>query len=286
MSFLKIVNQKTPMKTYQPGQRVFTTNGQEGKFISEVNGKFAVYPVELWGDEEHLGEMTIWDRICEEPPTEKLHQEVTDLEKKMQDLRDQICALQKSRREEEALIEARMERFKTHETLQILEDFLDGKVTHYVVFPEYASDSVSIVEIKNTKGEYSERLKLVSLSGAYEGWEKKLTFRLHSYADGGGGSKPMIPCRSYEEALEKVAAYYEAQWEKARAYPIREDLGCRYMSYEKMVIPHAEALGLPIPEDIRKAVAEYEMASIDCSLREAGKKVAELLAKKEKLVQP
>lgn len=241
---------------YTAGQKVYTSHGQEGEFVAIVEGKFAVRPIELWGDEEHAGEIVLWDHVCDVPPTEKLHAEISALEEKSQKLREEISEIQKERRQEEDAIKARKEALKRHKSLEILEGFLNGEVTHFVIFSEYQAPK--IVDVKDTTSEYSDKdtLRLVSLSGKIKGWkEKTIQYDIHTYSDGSGCGKERIsPCFSYEEALSVVINFLENKWEEFRNAAPHSQTGRKVCSFLDRYSACANTYSIPVPQDVQDAV--------------------------------
>lgn len=91
--------------------------------------------------------------------------------------------------------------------LQTLHAFLAGEITHFFIgdySPEIVSwDDKKLYDTNSWGGRVqNDGIKLISLVGKSEG---RLDYRLHQYRDGsGGGTKRIVPCRSYDEALAEA----------------------------------------------------------------------------------
>lgn len=102
--------------------------------------------------------------------------------------------------------------------LETLKNFMSGQITHLFV----AGYSPEIISWKDDNKIYDadhfyhharlEGIKLVSLMGRSDG---DLSYRLHDYRDGSGGSKKIYPATSYEAALTMAQAQLD---EDSEAY--------------------------------------------------------------------
>jgi hypothetical protein len=125
--------------------------------------------------------------------------------------------------------------------LDLLRAFLAGEITHFAILgydPNIvAADDNCSFQIDNHYSEMRvEAMKLISVYGSSNG---KLDYRLHDYRDGSGGSKAIIPCRSYAEALghlqKNCDEYIESY--KSNNSPNRSSDFARWMKIEGIVIP-------------------------------------------------
>ncbi len=91
-----------------------------------------------------------------------------------------------------------------NEQLQTLHAFLAGEITHFFIggyAPEIVSWDDNQTYCTDSWGGRMqvEGMKLVSIFGISNG---KMDYRINQYRDGsGGGSREIIPCKSYEHAL-------------------------------------------------------------------------------------
>lgn len=97
-----------------------------------------------------------------------------------------------------------------HAQLSRLGDFLSGQITHFFIksplspkIVTWDDDDLFQVDRFGGGGKTIEAVKLVSLLGGSDG---NLAYRLNDYKDGSGSWKEIVPCRSYDEALEEAQA--------------------------------------------------------------------------------
>src|SRR6185503_20720472 len=141
----------------------------------------------------------IVDRVYEEPPTEQYEAEIQDILQEIDRLRAR-----------EAEMSAQISNFQRHEAaffekcrkfpqLERLEQFLDGKITHYAVFRYNRVPEVATVVERAEGG--ADGIKLLSLFGDSKG---NLNWKLNQYRDGSGYDTEVYPATSAEEALEII----------------------------------------------------------------------------------
>jgi len=101
-----------------------------------------------------------------------------------------------------------------NEQLQTLHAFLAGEITHFFIDCSYSPQIVSWDDndtycIDSWSGRMKvEGMKLVSIFGSSDG---KMDYRINQYRDGsGGGSRRIVPCKSYEQALSEAQKSLDA----------------------------------------------------------------------------
>lgn len=129
--------------------------------------------------------------------------------------------------------------------LQILKSFMAGEITHLFI-SGYSPEIIDWMESNNAYDVESsgykimaEGIKLVSLMGRSDG---DLSYRIHDYRDGSGGSKQVYPACGYEEAL------HMAQEELNKQCVMYLDGRMRSIDLAKW-----EAIaGIVVPDSVRK----------------------------------
>jgi hypothetical protein len=161
-------------------QRIYASANEEGEWAS--------------------GEVFLVDKVHDQAPTAKqdarltkLRIEIDELYKTKSNLLEEINTAKKSE-------SARLARYRKYEALRHLDDFIDGKITHYVV-KNYSTWEIEDINSAK-KNEYDRgNTKLLCLHGRSNG---DLQWHLYDYSDGSGSHHEVFPCRSYEEALGRV----------------------------------------------------------------------------------
>ena len=195
-------------KYLRSGQMVEVIGKVEGKpqwIVSELlegmqgDGDSHTYPSEY---------SFITNEIFDVPPTRVLCAEVKKLEEEAKRLQDVIWKSRQEIREIEEEKNKTLEKVKKYQGLEHIEDFIEGKITHYLTFkygdPEIISFKDTFVEdnysrIRNTH-------KLLTLFGNSQG---NLSWGLNEYKDGSGSNTEVIPCISLEDAKEKAQQWLD-----------------------------------------------------------------------------
>lgn len=231
---------------------MYTKNGQEVEVLHEIPGKgFLVAPIfEQYDGYPVQGPLMLVDAVYEQAPTARFDAEVVRLKEEIEELRGQRFDLNEDLHEAEQQAKKRMAKFQRLEALQGLEDFVEGRITHYVVKPGWRPPY--IIAFADAKCEYGKKeKKLLTLFGDSEG---NLTWRLNRYSDDSGSHSQVIPCLSHEEAVKKVTALLYERMEHDASRKLAE---------------HAEKQGVPLPEGYMARVEEAER-------KETEKKIAKL----------
>lgn len=256
----------------QPDQTVYDIKGREGIAVMPhptSNGWMVhpIYNVPGGGDDEppytEPGPLTHWPQVYAQPPVEKLHARVAELTQQCDAKRAEMREVEKLRREiaaTEANDKKRMAALSMRsEALTRIEDFLDGKITHYVKvssfdWPDDIGREIEISEAKKEKcgdDDYTRDLKLLCLFGRAKG---DLAWMLHRYSDGSGsgyGCSWVYPCCSLEEAQEKARKQVARQIEKWQQDTTKTGL-------LESIVKNGARHGVEIPTEIHLALEGIE----------------------------
>jgi hypothetical protein len=232
----------------------YLKSGREVELIETLANGFLINYMMVDGDtgEEWPDEEIIFvEQVFDSPPLEKYSGELLKLRSAISELQNEKTAVQsqidEARKSEESLL-------KRHTSLQRLYDFLDGKLTHYVII-NYAG--IEICTVKEAVCNYDRKsLKLLTLFGS----SGNLSWNLNDYSDGSGGHIECVPCISYEDALEK-----------AQAILINKTVseGCP----SKYLIASAEKYGLILPNGYKEKFSDIESKRIEKDIAEYKTKI-------------
>lgn len=218
------------MNEFRKNQRVYNIRGEVGLYVCSDGKSHIVCPIsDGYDDNGYTIQIEcppeFWRDVFEKPPVRKLDE---DVRKKNEELISKSAELSKIEKEinlkkrELDNIEKdsreRLNKLKNIEALKYLEDFIDGKITHYVKFSGYNWATIEncgfeIVEhnkeILSSKEDWNKNrnFKLISLFGKSNG---DLQWNINRYSDGSGNYTAIIPFKSYEDALE----YCKNLWSK------------------------------------------------------------------------
>lgn len=181
---------------------VYTESGMQACLVGKLDdGRYLVRLILDSTDEEYpfYGELRIVETVFYgEPPVPKYHERITQLKEEIFQLTERKVNLEKEIAHLEKCKKEMGIKYSSIKALERLDDFIDGKITHYVQDPDFRSPQ--IVDIKNTESKYSKKkLRLLTLFGESDG---DLSWGLNRYSDGSGGYVTVIPCCSFEEAKD------------------------------------------------------------------------------------
>ncbi len=249
--------------TFKPstGDTVFGDNGEQGEYVAFSNGVHIVRPMYEGPDDEasRFGRPEEWRNVFETEPVLKAGEEVTRLHAQAETLRAEVESLRGEKLAIDRDYKARMAKLQRHEKLAFLEDFLDGKLTHYAVLPEYSSAPyvLAVGDAKSGDDKWTRDLRLLSLFGRSNG---DIAWNLNQYYDGSGSSKQeVVPCRSEEEAKAIIRQRALDTWELWRLDP-KQIYACT------RIAGAAEKIGFEVPQDVRAAIKAATVLGIESEL--------------------
>lgn len=263
---------------FTPGQDAYSRDGHK-HYVRESlgNGRVLTSPYLLiegydGEDEEYPAEtaaVRLEAELTAEAPRKAIDAEVAKALAELADIRQQtsktqaeLAAAQREARAELAVLEK-------HPKFTRLVDYIDGKITHFVINDYYGPaiktwDELAVYrEDKRAKG-----VKLLTLFGNSNG---DTEWKLDQYPDGSGLGHTCHPCCSLEEAGAVLGQLLESEWLKfsaERPWVISS------------VINSADTYGKPVPPHIREAVKSHAVQSHQSTV---AKLASDLAAAQEKL---
>jgi hypothetical protein len=249
-----------PTGAFAPAATVYDRNGRKLYFRRDLGDGTAIVSrwlqTEAWDGEteSYVSDEPIivaQSGLYPSPPTEALAAEVVDLSEKITVAHNQLSHLVRETRAAEVEAARVKQALTALAPLRNIERFIAGEITHFVVVNEnYSRDfygEVAVETFETAMTRFGERgraegMKLLSLFGDSKG---DLSFRISQYGEGSGSWRTVIPCLSYEEAVAKAAEVLEMAWAVFDTVNHSYRIGSAVKS--------ADALGLPVPEEIRAA---------------------------------
>lgn len=267
-------------KNFEKGETVYNTDGVAGEIVTElVPGEgWLVRPLMECYDDltdepyTERGSLQQWPIVFRKPPVLKKHEEITRLDKILETKKEEVKKLQATANhltQQENKYRSRLTTLSTrNEALKRIEDFLDGKITHYAISrstynfcPLGTTWRVLALSDASANDEYSKQLRLFSLYGKSNG---DLTYRLNRYSDGSGSTEDdiVIPCFSYEEALEACRERTNAQLENWRN-------GVKGGAATNTIYTNLLRLEMSVPDDLLKAVTDARKLELELRVNTA-----------------
>lgn len=198
----------------------YTDDGRKVIVVGALNAQQSiVQEIYVSGDQEiPSGENFVVSNLHDEPVESWKEKRLREIEERYENGRERME--RDFQKEQKRLSEAREKaklqanalfafaKNSDEEQLERLWDFLAGEITHFFLgdrcdpkIVTWDDDALYQCDRWGGGGKKIEDIKLISLMGRSKG---DLAFRLHQYSDGSGGSQEVIPCRSYEEALQEA----------------------------------------------------------------------------------
>lgn len=266
-------------RTFFRGDTVFDIHGRQGAYIASYGGYHLVAPEYEGGDygEPSWGSPEQWDQIFLNPPTQKLEAKVDELDKLITEKRAELKRVneeldQAGRRHHEQL-----KKLKQHQALQRIEDYLDGKFTHFLHVSDYSGPKiVTKDEALDQDDRWDKQLKLLCLFGDTKG---DLQWKINRYRDGSGSNwDEVFPVSSEEEAIEiarRLFAEAVAEW--------REQEKKHYGKAVNWARQDNKGW-LEVPDDLRNYLQELELAGKRGAVETARKALEDAQAKLNALI--
>lgn len=246
----------------QSGATVYDLHGRAGIYVARAAGGHIVEPIyDVEDDDEpRYGNAETWSEAFAKPPTERLHAEVAAIEQKLIAAHLQLEDVRAARRQQDAEHAARLERLKKHAHLSRIDDYVEGRITHFVVQSRY-SDAITIKTFEELakQGDRRGRMPMLVLYGdPYSDWERRMrTSEWCLMSD--GPESGVMPCSSFEEATAKAQVEVDKTFNDWRKDP-KSNYG-----HSKLVSMARSALasGLQVPPDVMVEVERRERAHAD-----------------------
>lgn len=257
----------------------YTSEGQRCLVLAKLpSGKFLVAGQigtgcdddEPWFDTDHPAVVA---RVFDEAPVAVHEKRVAELLAEIESLEARASALSCDIYAAEISHKERLAKLSKYEPLARIEDFIDGKITHYVIAEgwDYRLQECGHVRLRISTPDAercgNERsrpdLKLLCLFGS----GRDLKWQLNRYSDGSNKEWGWCwPFTSIEEAQSFARKLFDEACEKC------SKLSDNYGPHE--LNETAKALGLPAPEWIARRLASQELSSAKAEHEEATKKLA------------
>lgn len=187
---------------FNRGDTVFDIHGRQGAYIASYGGYHLVAPEYDGGDygEPSWGAPEQWDQIYLNPPTQKLEAKVDELDKLITEKRNELKRVNTELDQAGRQYQEQLKKLKQHQALRRIEDYLDGKFTHFLhVCDYYGPKIITKDEALDQNDRWDKELKLLTLFGDTKG---DLQWRINKYRDGSGNSwNDVHPVSSEEEAI-------------------------------------------------------------------------------------
>jgi len=193
----------------------YLSNGQEVEVVQKLDdGTFLVHMLyeQYYGENSEMVESeyaTVVDHVFDEPPKELVEESIQKLVEERIKIQVEISKLHKEKntlsydiqRAETANAE-RFEGLKKYKGLELIEDFIEGRLTHILVCGYgYDYKIVEFDEFMKSDDDYDKDLKLITLYGRPK---DGMSFGINKYCDGSGNDYKAWCFTSFRDAEVKL----------------------------------------------------------------------------------
>jgi hypothetical protein len=250
---------------FSTGDTVYLESGERALFVCAHGQGFIVEPLYGEDEEEFPDGVKSADRVYAEPPVAKKSEDIIRLDAKIDEKRNELHALQAEVRAAQKEQGELRKRLSVHAALARVDDWLAGRMTHFVKISEYERiEPVTKAELLKEEDRSSD-LRLVCLFGKTDG---NLQWRVNRWRDGSGSWTDILPFANYEDAFTFCAAEIPKRLETADDGYRRDNL-----------VESARKLGLAIDQRHIDEARARRVAAAQKNLDSALSGVAELRKK-------
>jgi len=266
------MNAPQPVKA---GETVYSHIGEMAIYVTQAKGGgHIVQPLIADGDgvtepESYFPDgVALWPSVYSSAPRQKLDAEIAAKSERLAALRREIAQAelerQKSLRDQQAV----RDRLAAHEALVYLDDFLNAKITHYVV------DLDGQIQVLDTaafcqKREFGYSERVLTLTASVRNGQTTLAWRIKN--DSGYSSREINAFPDEEKARAFALSLITERMKKVAA-DLRRD---GYVSNADHALTNAKALGIePLPELV-DAINDKALKDAKAKAEAARKSLAE-----------
>lgn len=202
------------MSKIQKNQTVYDSKGVEAIYIQELSDGQHLVAVPMFDNEGECGEKTqIWRKALLEIPKPRLAEDLLSVRKAIDEkikIRDEIHHEIHNKKIElsdiDSTILKRKDILSQHKSLENLELFIQGKITHFIFINSGRYEIKEFAESMRFSDIYDRnRFKLLTLYGDSNG---ELEWGINEYPNDCGKLQLVYPCLSKEDAESKVIEIY------------------------------------------------------------------------------
>lgn len=228
--------------TFTLGQEVYDIHGRAGAYVARASNGHVVEPIYDGEFEPSRADAETWREVFSTPPVERLHVDVAAIEKTLSAARAELEAVREERRVFDREERERLARLKKYVHLSRIDDYLEGRITHFVAWERH-TNAISIVPFEQfMKNDGRHRLPLLVLYGNNYDDREMLSTEWCRISD--DNTLKVMPCASLEEAQQKAQIQFDrivAEWrtKPSTAYSLSS------------AVEGALRCGLIVPDDAR-----------------------------------
>lgn len=251
-------------EVFVENETVFRATGEAAVFVAAIPSGYVVRP--LYEDDEGnevVGSEVVWPRpLYKNAPRARVDAELAAATEKVNAARKELWKIQEDIRAAQQDYSGLLERVRSFEGLQRIDDFLQDRITHFVIF-DCGNIKIKTKDEMLKDGEYS-KMRLLCLYGHFADPQQTIKARLkwmvNRWGDGSGSDTYAVPFCSEEDAR----AYCIATISQVLTSGPAED--SIYRPSATTLVQDALAFDLAVPESIVKEAKEERIKVVSANL--------------------
>lgn len=205
------------MQTFNRGDTVYTEHGAVCEYVAKVDGKHIVMPMYEYPDGggftgEPFSTAAVF--ITDDAVKTKLSKQVDELDAKLRAKREQLVSMEAKATQLQREQNTILAKLKEHTVLKNIEDFLAGRITHFLFASTRGAEVKTLAETLEYKESSYDRKCKFRLLGLYGNTNGDITWEVNSYRDGSGHNTTVTPFCSEEEALSARDSFLRTELHK------------------------------------------------------------------------
>lgn len=255
-------------KYLKDGRAVMVQQQVEGGFL--VCNLLRASSFEEGDNDEEFADDRVYlvAEVFDSAPTAVLDSKVAELNEQVAKLQGDLTMLRAKAHEQKELDRQRMGRITQINKLELLDDYIQGKITHYAILEHWGGPSIlDAADAVTEDSRWDKKLRLLSLFGDSKG---DLTWGLSRYSSMSHDNLIVMPARSREEAEGFVRANLTQKMAAA-------NLSQPHV-YENL-LKQARHFGADIPAALSEAFEKYKETARRLEIGELRMKIADSTAK-------
>jgi hypothetical protein len=256
-------------ESFAAGDDVYDSHGNLASYVArDYDGHIIryVYDSEDGEGPSRLSDPLVVRVVFDSPPTIQKNAEINKLNEEISAKQQQIKELNASAKYASDECLRLTDKLSKIDSLRYIEDFLDGKMTHFVIVTNSGKFEIQEKNIAiASEDRHVRETKLLTLFGNKD--SKYFHWRLNRYSDGSGDYTTAYPCKSYDEALAYAQDLLIKELEKLDTNSLPWWLN--------NLMESAQKFDVPIPEKISVTI---KMRKLEYALQAKTKALNDLMA--------
>lgn len=262
--------------SFKAGDDVYDSHGNLASYVArDYDGHIIRYVYESEDGEgpARLSDPLVVRTVYTCAPTIQKNLEIEKLDKEIEEKKQKIKELNSSVKNASDECLRLTEKLSRIDSLRYIEDFLDGKMTHFVIVTNTFQVEIQEKNIAIASEDRHEReTKLLTLFGNKD--SKYFHWRLNRYSDGSGDYTTAYPCKSYDEALAYAKDLINTELNKLDAN--------NFPWWSNHLMESARKFDVPLPETVS---VNIKMKKLESALQAKTKALNDLLTAEKTITE-